>query len=134
MATVRIDREIDIVTSNEVGTMARVFHLMADNGIYVRAFCCYGMGAQGVFLMVVSDATKAMDILDRHNLVCRASEVVLVESQDELGVGAKMAAALAEAGIAVEYAYASSAGPGPSLTVFQTKENTRAVDVLARAS
>jgi len=122
--------ELIVTTPNEVGTMGRVFKLIAEAGVSVRAFCAYVQEDKGVFLLVTDDNAKAESVLNAAAYETRSSEVVSVQVESRVGTGAEIGTKLGDAGIDIQHTYATSAVGGESVAILKTADDDRALEVL----
>jgi len=63
--------------------------------------------------MVVSDPTKALMLLGEAGVLALETDVLMIETENEPGVLAKIAERLAKAEINIEYAYMASGAQSP---------------------
>jgi len=122
--------ELIATTPNEIGTMGRVFKLIAQAGVSVQAFCAYVQEDKGVFCLVTDNNAKAENVLKAAGYEIRSDEVVRVQVESKIGTGADIGTKLGDAGIDIQYSYATSAVEGESVAIFKTADNDKAVKVL----
>jgi len=123
--------ELVVTTPNEVGTMGRVLKLISDAGVSVSAFCAYVQEDKGVFLLVTEDNAKAESVLQAAGYETRSDEVVCVQVESKVGTGAGIGTKLGDAGVDIQYTYATSAEGGESIAIFKTADNDKAVEALS---
>ena len=104
-------QQITVFLENRTGQLAEVTQLLADNGVDIRAISIAETADYGVARMIVSDATKASQILLQHGDMISLTPVWAVEVPDQPGGLAQLLAALAEKEVAVEYMYSLFAHP-----------------------
>lgn len=101
-----IRTELNLRLPNSPGSLAGVCRLLADERVNIVAL---GLESSGQLHLVVDNHTRAGGILrDRHYQVAERN-VVLVPVANGPGALAPVMTLAAEAGINVEYAYASTA-------------------------
>jgi hypothetical protein len=122
--------ELIVTTPNEIGTMGKVFKLVAEAGVSVSAFCAYVQEDKGVFLLITDDNAKAQSVLSAAGYETRSDEAVRVQVKSEIGTGAELGTKLGDAGVDIRYCYATSAEAGESVAIFQTADNDAAVEAL----
>ena len=125
-------KELVVIHPNQTGSGARIYGLVADAGVNIRAFCGYSAGDQAVLTMVTEDNAKAKRALKKAGLSVDEREVICVLSPNKPGVFHEIAGRLAERGIDIDYAYASVGGKTKALVVLQTNDDPKAVRVLSR--
>jgi hypothetical protein len=123
--------ELIVTTPNIVGTMGKVFKLVAEAGVNVSAFCAYVQEDKGIFLLVTDGNDKVAGVLEDAGYETRSDEVVAVQVESQVGTGAEIGTKLGEAGVDIRYCYATTGESGESVAVFQTADNDKAVEVLS---
>ncbi len=107
-------RQLGVYADDRPGSLARVCDALAKAGINIEALASEGgafAGAgesQQLMRMVVSDATKALSILNEIGAVAVESEVLVIEGSCEPGTLARIADRLGRADINIESVYVSS--------------------------
>jgi hypothetical protein len=123
--------ELIVTTPNVVGTMGRVFKLIAEAGVNVSAFCAYVEQDKGVFRLISENNAKVEKVLKAAGYETRSSEVVGVQTESKVGTGAEIGKKLGNAGIDIQHSYATSAAKGESVIILKTADNDKAVKVLS---
>ncbi len=123
--------ELVVTTPNEVGTMGRVFKLIAEAKVNVSAFCAYVLEDKGVFRLVTDDNAKVEKVVKAAGYETRSGEVLRIQVESNVGTGAEMGTKLGTAGIDIHHSYATSAAKGESVAIFKTADNDKAVKVLS---
>jgi hypothetical protein len=120
--------ELTVFTRNLPGELARALETASRAGINLLAFCCYDTSANdGVVLLVPQDPEKARQVFATAGFRLTVNPVVLVEAEAGAGVGAALARKIAQAGINISYAYASTVAAGKALAVFRVSDVAGAV-------
>jgi len=116
-------RQISVFLENVPGRLATLCNTLEQNGIDMRAMATSEGSEYGVVRMLVDDVPAAETVLREANLPFSTVEVLGVEVADEPGALGKVAVRLAEAGINVEYAYATAvSGNAKVLCVFKVAD------------
>lgn len=123
--------ELILTTPNEIGTMERVFKLIAEAAVNVSAFCAYVEDDKGVFRLVSDDNAKLESVLQAAGYETSSDEVVCVQVESKIGTGAEIGSKLGDAGIDIQYSYATSAMAGESVAIFKTADDDKAIEVLS---
>ena len=123
-------QEITVTTPNDVGTMAKVFGIIAGAGVNVRSFMAHASGNQGIFKLITADNAKVVPLLEDAGLIVEQTEVVAVTCKDAMGAGADLGTKLGEAGINIDYTYATGTGSGEAVVVFAVDNAEKAAQVL----
>jgi hypothetical protein len=123
--------ELIVTTPNEIGTMGKVFKLIAEAAVNVSAFCAYVEDDKGVFRLVSDDNAKVESVLQAAGYDTRSGEVVSVQVESKVGTAAEIGTKLGDAGIDIRHTYATSATAGESVAIFKTADNDKAIKVLS---
>ena len=99
-------KQISIFVENQTGLLSEVTTLMAENGINLRALSIADTSEFGILRVIVEDVEKAAEILKEHGDTYTVTDVLAVKMKDKAGGLAEILKVLADAGIALEYAYA----------------------------
>ena len=127
-------RQISVFLENVPGRLATLCNTLETNGIDMRAMTTSEGSEYGVVRMLVDDVPRAEEVLREANLPFSTVEVLGVEVTDEPGALGKVAVRLAEAGINVEYAYATAvSGNAKVLCVFKVVDPIDAEATLGTA-
>lgn len=97
--------QLAVFLGNRPGALSRVCTELASAEINIHALAISDTVDHAVVRMVVSDPTKALMILGERGVLALENDVLMIESNNEPGVLAKIADRLAKAEINIEYAY-----------------------------
>ena len=123
--------EYTIECSHKPGELARILESLSGAGVNVLAFCGYQTGEDKANIMLVADDDgKAESTLKSAGITFKTNAVVAVTTSSGAGEGAKLARKLADAGVNLEYAYATTSGSGESTAVFAGKDVEKVLQVL----
>lgn len=98
-------KQISIFMENRPGRISAVTKLLGDNGIDIRALSLADTTDFGILRIVVNDAAKCMEVLEKGGFSARATSVTAVGLEDKPGGLAKIMETLYENNIGVEYMY-----------------------------
>src|SRR5438445_13843453 len=96
--------QLAVFLANRPGALARVCAALAKAGINIHALATSDTIDHSVVRMVVSDPTKALMLLGEAGVLALENDVLMIESGNEPGTLAKIAACLAATDINIEYA------------------------------
>jgi len=105
--------QLAVFLANRPGALARVCEALAKAEINIHALATSDTIDHSVVRMVVSDPTKALMLLGEAGVLALESEVLVIETENEPGVLAKIAERLAEAKVNIEYAYLAGSPNAP---------------------
>ena len=97
--------QISVFLENRTGQLAEITHLLAENGIDIRALSIAETADYGLARMIVDDAHKASSVLLAHGDILSMTPVWAVEVPDAPGGLADLLNVLAAEHIDVEYMY-----------------------------
>ena len=123
-------QELTVTTPNEVGTMGKVFRLIADAGVNVKSFVAHVVSNQGVFKLITSNNAKVAGLMEGAGYTTEMSDVVAVVCADAIGTGAGLGKKLGDAGVNIDYAYATGTGGGEAVAVFSVDDIDKAIKTL----
>ena len=104
---IAIEQQLSVFLDNRPGTLARACQALAKDGINVKAIAISDTVDHAVVRFVVSDVPKAAAILERLHIPVQQREVIVLDVPNRPGELARVAERLTEAGINIEYAYAT---------------------------
>ena len=130
MAKARKVKEISFTMSNKVGLLSEVTTAIAAAKVNVTAICAYAMENSATFMLTTDSNAKAKKALAPLAVTIEERDVVAVEVPNKSGELRKVAKKIADAGIDIEYMYAT-AGKGKTATcVFKTTDDNKTVKVI----
>jgi hypothetical protein len=102
-----IIKQISIFMENTTGRLADVTDLLARAGINLRAISIADTTDFGILRMVADQPDAAVQLLKAAGFTARETDVIGVEVQDHPGELARIMALFRDAGVSIEYLYAS---------------------------
>ncbi len=125
-------KQISVFVENKPGRLAAVTEKLYENNINIRAFTIAEAGDFGIIRMVVDKTEEAYNVLKEAGFTVRLTDVIAVEVEDEPGSLHKIAKALGDAGINIEYVYAFTSEEHKALIIFRVSDKERAKSVLEK--
>jgi len=112
-------KEITVFLANHPGALAAITKALGKKKINILGFTLTNALDHGALRMVVSKPTEALHLFGERNLLAIEGDVLMLRLDNVPGSLARVAAALATAGVNIDYAY-GSAGPkaGAATTLF----------------
>ena len=130
MAKARKVKEISFTMPNKVGLLSEVTTAIAGAKVNITAICAYAMDNDAYFMLTTDSNAKAKKALAPLGVTIEEGDVVEIEVPNKAGELQKVAKRLADAGIDVEYMYAT-AGAGKTATcVFKTADDKKTIKVV----
>ncbi len=125
-------KQISVFVENKPGRLAAVTEKLYEKGINIRAFTIAEAGDFGIIRMVVDKTEDAYRALKEAGFTVGLTEVIAVEVEDEPGSLYRIAKALGEEGINIEYVYAFTSEQHKALIIFRVSNVEGAKKVLER--
>ncbi len=123
-------QELRITTDDKPGTLARVTGPIAEAKINVNAICAYRMEGKAYFHVITGNNEGAKASLAKAGLNVTQQDVVVVETTNESGTLFRASQQLAQAGVDLDYCYATASAAGNTWIVFATPTIERAMNVV----
>jgi hypothetical protein len=129
MAKARKVKEISFSLGDRVGLLAEVTTVLAKAKVNINAICAYGMEGNASFMLTTSSNAKAKKALAPLGVAIEEKDVVQVEMANKPGELQKVAQRIADAGIDIQYIYATTGG-GKAACVFKSADDRTAMKVI----
>lgn len=124
-------KQISIYLENAPGRLYEATNALGEAGLNLRSLCIADTSDFGVLRILISDVSKARQIIMRKHLPARVDEVVAAELPDTPGSLARVLKPLMTAKINVDYMYALTGGTnGTAVMVFHFSDNDKAIEIL----
>jgi hypothetical protein len=129
MAKARKVKEISFSMANKVGLLSEVTTAIAGAKVNINAICAYGMENNAFFMLTSSSNAKAKKALANLGVGIEEKDVVEVEMPNKPGELQKVAKKIADAGIDIEYVYATGGG-SKETCIFKSADDQKAIKVI----
>ena len=124
-------KQISIFLENSPGRLYETTRALGDAGLNLRALTLTEAADYGVLRLLVSDVTKARQVMMEKQFPARIDEVVAVEIRDQAGSLAELLEPLMQANISVRYMYAFSGFKGDrAIMIFNFSDIDQAITIL----
>lgn len=130
MAKARKAKEISFSMPNKVGLFSEVTTAIAGAKINITAICAYGMGNIATFMLTTNSNTKAKRALEPLGVIIEDRDVVEIEVPDKPGELQKIAKKIANAGVDIEYMYATASSGKKETCIFMTADNNKVIKAI----
>lgn len=125
-------KQVSVFVENKPGRLAGVTEVLYKAGVNLRAFTIAEAGDFGIIRMVVDKTEEAYRALKEAGFTVTLTDVLGVEVKDEPGGLYKIAKALGDANINIEYVYAFTFGGDKALIILRVDDTEKAIEVLER--
>lgn len=126
-----IDKQLAIFLDNRPGTLARLADALAEAKVNIYAICTSDTVDHSVVRLLVSDYRKALHVFESHGALAVEDDVLVVEGSNKPGELARIAHALANAKVNIEYCYSATAPTAKTgLMVMRVSNPAKALKVL----
>jgi hypothetical protein len=123
-------KQISVFVENKPGRLAAVTERLYESDVNIRAFTIAEAGDFGIIRMVVDKTEEAYRALKEAGFTVSLTDVLAVEVEDKPGSLYKIAKALGDAGINIEYVYAFTSEKHKALIIFRVNNISEAKKVL----
>ncbi len=126
-------QQITVSIENSAGRLLEVTRALADAGINLRALNLVDTGDFGQLRLLVSDVSKARQIMMSKQLSARVDEVVAAEIEDKPGSLANLLKPVLDGKVTVKYAYAFiGRSKNKAVMIFRFSDNDKAIKILEK--
>lgn len=126
-------KQISIFLENSPGRLFETTQALGNAGINLRALTLSEAADYGVLRLLVSNVSKARQIMMEKQFPARVDEVVAVEIKDQAGSLAEILEPLMEANISVRYMYAFSGfADNRAVMIFAFSDANKAIEILQK--
>ena len=131
MAKARKVKEIRLFMPNRVGLLSEVTTAIAKGKVNINTICAYAMENNAFFMLTSSSNAKAKKALAPLGFGIEEKDVIEVELPNKPGELQKVAKKIADAGVDIEYMYATTGG-GKATCIFKTADDQKAMKVIRK--
>ncbi len=125
--------QISVFLENRTGQLAEITHLLADNGIDLRAISVAETADYGILRLIADDAERAASILLSKGNILTMTPVMVVGVPDEPSSLSRLLSIIAEGEIGIEYMYSLFTNRnGKAYMVFRVSEEERLAALLEK--
>jgi hypothetical protein len=128
----KILKQISVFVENKPGRLADVTGVLYEKGINLRAFTIAEAGDFGIIRMVVDKTQEAYEALKSAGYTVALTDVLAVEVKDEPGGLYRIAKALGDANVNIEYVYAFAFEKDRALIILKPNDIKKAVEILEK--
>ncbi len=125
-----IIRQLSIFLENRPGTLNQALSVLKKAGINITALSLADTSEFGLLRLIVDDPDKAKAAIREAGYTSSINDVVSVELKQEVGYLSGIIQRISEAGINVEYMYASSSSASGGSMIIKT-DNLEETSALA---
>lgn len=104
----KLSKQYSVFLENRVGALAELCKLISDRAINIYAICAIDTIEEAVLRIVPENETETRDVLQDAGFRLIETDVILVELDNIPGATGKIATQLSDAGINIDYVYAST--------------------------
>lgn len=127
----KIVEQLALFLHNRPGALAAVCDALAEAKINIYGMSIADTVDHAVVRMVVSDPRRALHLFESHGTLALESDVLMIENENRPGMLSRIARALSEKNINIEYAYlASLPSARKGLLILRPSDAKKALRVL----
>ena len=125
-------KQVSVFGENSRGTLQKITAVLQEEQVNIWGSVTNDSAEYGIIRMVVSDPEKAMTALVKAGYLCRLTDVMGVEVEDEVGNLNRLLMALSDSNINVNYIYLSfNRASGKPVMVLHTEDIWEAEECIA---
>lgn len=113
-------KQLSVFVENKTGRINEVTRILGENGINMTAFSLAENADFGILRMIVSDVTKAAEVLKRAHFGVTVTDVVCLNVPNEPGAMSRILELLAQEEVFIEYMYAFSQNESANVIIRPT--------------
>jgi hypothetical protein len=132
MSYVRQVTELAVHVDEQPDPVSRILSTVDNNSNQLLAFCVYRTPHGHRVLLVPSLPQEALALLQAAGFQCDTASVLLVVTEREPTIAARLGAHLAAAGVALRYSYTCWSEDRHTCAVFQTNNQERALRIITQ--
>ncbi len=131
--SMRVVEQLSVFLANKPGTLAEVCDVLAEERINIYGMTISDTADHAVVRLVVSDTRRALALFESRGTLVVESDVLMIENDNRPGSLARIADALSEHRVNIEYAYlASMPSARRGLLILRVADTKKAARVLAK--
>ncbi len=128
MSTVKKGTELVITLGDNIGAGADLFGLFKTANVNVVASSCFQIGGEVTFTIVPDNLERALQVLEEEGLTPEPKDVLLVQMDNRPGALADLLKSIAEMGISVRSAYATTSSQATALAILETENDEKVLE------
>ena len=129
----KIVHQLAVFLENKPGALAMVCDALAEANINIFGLSVSDTTDHSVVRMVLSNPDRAMDIFEEHGALIVESEVLMIQNDNKPGSLSRIAKALAEKKINIDYGYlASMPSAKKGLLILRVTDARKALGILKK--
>ena len=132
MISAELDKQLMIMVSNSIGSLAEVMSVIAASGINLVALCAYEVGNKVAVMFVTEDNNAAKKLLEKQGFHVQEEEVVLLSIDNKPGALQSVTEKIAGAGISLKLIYGSVEKKGTTTRIIMIADNNLDVMVIIK--
>lgn len=123
-----LGKELVITVANEIGVLADLSRILADNNINIEALSGYAAGGKATIMLLTDNNRHALNALQKERYTsAKEKEVVVIDIVNRPGTLKSITAKLAAEGIDIMHNYGTICPRGcPARIIISTSDNEKA--------
>ena len=127
------NKQISVFIENKEGRLKKAIDILSKENINIRALSIADTSKYGILRLIVSDAEKSKEVLEKNNFIVKENEVIIVEVPDEPNGLNTVLGYLDSENINVEYIYAFvSKKSDEAIVVMRLEDIEEGINVLKK--
>jgi len=130
MAVAKKARRLSFSMDDRPGLLAEITGKLKEAKVNITAICAYAWDKTAYFDMTTDAGPKAKRALAGLGIKAEEDDVIAVEMPNRVGELDKVAKAIADAGINIEYMYGTTGTGRTSTALFSTSDDKKALKLI----
>ena len=123
---------IVVMAANEVGVIADISRVLADNGINIETISAEALGDKGAVTLTVDDYDGALRALTDAGFKTVSDDALILSLRDEPGALARVAESLKEGGVNIQSLHILERRDGLTTVAISTDDRAKAEGLVDR--
>ncbi len=115
---------------DKAGLLSELTDVIAGAKVDLSAICAYTMGEKAYIMLNADSTAKTKKALAGLGISADESDVMVVDMHNKPGELHKVSKKIADAGVNIEYMYATAGAGRSSTCVFSTSDNKKAIKAI----
>ncbi len=123
-------KQLSIFLENKSGTLYDALSIIKEAGVNISALSLADTSEFGLLRIIVDQPEKAKEAMKQAGYTSALNEVITVELKQEVGYLSGIIKKISDAGLNVEYMYASSSSQAGASMIIKTSDPKKAMEII----
>ncbi|MEW6571426.1 MAG: ACT domain-containing protein [Nitrospirota bacterium] len=132
MAKAKKAKQLTFSMPDRAGLLSDITAVIAEAKVNINAICAYAMENKAFFMMITESNARAKKALGKINISPQEEDVLMVEMPNTVGSLHRAAKKIADAGVNINYLFATAASGRTSTCVLNTSDDKKALRAVSK--